>query len=406
MIKKANIITLMVAVAVLSAPLFDAGTAQAGVSFRFAYTSAPADIRVWLETTSGYRNDDDYDEYYDGHHDDDIYASVDDVVLYVRASRDCFATVYVVDTDGYIHIVHPLSPRHDAYLDGGRVYKIYLSEMGFDLDFGAGIAYAYAVSSPVPFDYDYYGPDVFGAGYGFRIYGDPYVAARSFYFNLVGGRCGVNLLAVSHTRFYVRQYVRYPRYLCAGWHDRYGVRTYCRGGCSVFRYYRTHVRDPHRVLHPTRRISTTVGRHTRIDRRNTRERDVRYKDSSTKSTRRFSDPVRGVKAKSPIRSYTTHSTKSKNLRPSSRSKTVVKSSRSSFVRSKKDMTELRHRLEKNAKPRKSGSSSVRKSATVKSSTKSGARVKSKSSGTSRPAKSSVGTSKTSKGAKSTKKRGK
>lgn len=50
--------------------------APAGVT-----TGYDTDIRVWME--------DDYD----------IYPSGNNLVFYIRAVRDCFATVYVVDTD-------------------------------------------------------------------------------------------------------------------------------------------------------------------------------------------------------------------------------------------------------------------------------------------------------------------
>ena len=54
-----------------------AATAHAG-------SGGATDIRVWLEGETH-----------------DVYSDVDDVVLYVRAARSCYATVYVVDTGSY-----------------------------------------------------------------------------------------------------------------------------------------------------------------------------------------------------------------------------------------------------------------------------------------------------------------
>ena len=125
--------------------------ATAGARFEFAYTSRPADVRVWMSAGNAHSYDDYYvdDDYYEGggyrQQNYDVYPVVDDVVLNVRASRSCYVTVYLVDADGYIHVVHPLSPRESAYLRGGRVYQFYLGELGFHGDvFGRGVAFAYA----------------------------------------------------------------------------------------------------------------------------------------------------------------------------------------------------------------------------------------------------------------------
>jgi hypothetical protein len=299
-------ITIMMSLTVLAVLAVTAGDVLAG-RFHFEYESEPADIRVWLERSYG----DGYQETYDGYN-GDVYESV----------------VYVVDTDGYIHIVHPLSPGENGYLRGGRVYRIYLYDLGFDASFGAGIAYAYAVSSPVPFDYGHYGSAVFGPRCGYRIYGDPYIGARYFYIDLIGGRCRVGLIAVGHARFYVQKYVRYPRYLCAGWHDYRGVRSYCRGDCAVYRDYALHASDPYRVLHPNRSLRAEVVKHARVERSD--RRGWRYDKSREKSISDYHAALRDHRA-----------------RMASRHRIIVKSSKGSFARGKRDLNALRREFEKN-----------------------------------------------------------
>ncbi|MDH3216926.1 MAG: DUF4384 domain-containing protein, partial [Candidatus Krumholzibacteria bacterium] len=330
------------------------GTANAGVSVGFSYTSRPADIRVWLErdgyVSDGYYEDEDY---YNS--DYDVYPSSEDVVLYVRASRSCYATVYVVDTAGYIHVVHPLSPYDDAYLRGGRIYRFYLDDFDFHGGFDRGVAYAYAVCSPVSFNYARFGLGVFGPNFGFRIYGDPYVASREFYLNLIPASCDRGLISISHARFYVRRYVRYPSYLCVGWHDYYGVRNYCRGGCSVYKHYSTHVRNPYRVLDPTRKLRPKVRRYGEIN------RTAKWKDDGRSPRGEFKHET---KTRTKLKARDLHAAKPLKTRPMDRTvrgaKTkavtqhkVIKSSKKTFVKGKKDISDMRRQLKQQKVDRRS-----------------------------------------------------
>ncbi len=335
--KTANALTFVIGMLVLSPMLV--APASAGVRVSFAYTSSPADVQVWLDR----QGQGDYDDEYDGdRYEYDVYPSADDIVLYFRASRSCFATVYVVDTEGFIHVVHPYSIDDNAYIRGGRVYKIYLSDFGYGHGFDRGVAYAFAVSSPVPFDYSYYGVDIFGPGFGFRIYGDPYVASKRFYLSLIAGRCDRYLIGISHARFYVREYVRYPRYLCVGWHDYYGARQYCRGNCLVYRHYNLHARAPHQVLHPQYRIKHKVGEYTRIAHHSKREHEPRYK-AAKREIRSYDAKQRGknvVKTKSRVANRVSRKERTvheKSVRSGARNKTsrkVVRSSKDSYVKGK------------------------------------------------------------------------
>jgi hypothetical protein len=239
-----------------------AGPSSAGMRFEAEYSSEPVDVRVWMDRGYGqddWNADDSWDYY-------DVYPSVDDVVLYVRTARNCYATVYVIDTEGFIHVVYPFSPWDDAYLVGGRVHRVHLRDYGFHRGcFGRGVAFAFAVTSPVPFGYTDYGMTIFGPRVGFQVYGDPFIAARLFYLSILPRGCGPAFTVVSYARFYVTEYVRYPSYLCPGWHDHHGVRTFCGGDCAAHRDYRVHAKDPFRVLRPAAAGDRVDGRYTKIE---------------------------------------------------------------------------------------------------------------------------------------------
>ena len=181
----------------------------------------------------------------------DIYDDYDDVSVYLRADRDCYATLMLVDTDGYLHVLYPSSPYDRAWLHGGRTYRYDAYELGLDRLDGVGIAHLYAVGSPAPFDYSYYGASVFIGGFGFRVYGDPYIACRDFYVSLLPVSCRWDYVGVSSARFYVSQWVRYPSYLCTpgfGVHVRIGDS--CRECSHVYTSYRYNVASPYEVLRP------------------------------------------------------------------------------------------------------------------------------------------------------------
>jgi hypothetical protein len=326
------VLTLLVGSLVLSAASFV--PAEAGMSVGFTYAARPADIRVWLEADEVYHGDTHYQN--SGY---DVFPTVENVVLNVRASRSCYATVYVVDTAGYIHVVYPMSPYDNTYLRGGRVYSFYLSDFSFGGAFDRGVAYAFAVSSPVRFAYGHYGWGVFAGNFGWQIYGDPYLAARSFYVGLVPSSCDFRVIGVSHARFYVGEYVRYPSYLCAGWHDYHGARRYCRSGCGVYKQYSVHARDAYRVLRPAREPRRASDGYTEIKRTDRWRDDVRVNTVKGEGKRRSEPVAYETRAVRPIKKRTTdgRSTMKSN---------VVVSSKSSVVRSKKDLSAMRRELAK------------------------------------------------------------
>lgn len=207
-----------------------AGILAAGpVADARATAAGPASINVWVENAGV------------------VHRSFDDVRIAVRAARGCFATVVVIDTDGYLHVVHPLSRRDNAWLNRGVTYRFTGRDLGLGVLDGRGVAHVFAIGSPHPLDYSPYGDAIFVGGFGYRVFGDPYFVWDEFCAALLPGVYAADFIGVSFARFYVREWKRYPVYLC---HGRHGatvhVRTggYCRRCAGVYEAYRLHVNDP------------------------------------------------------------------------------------------------------------------------------------------------------------------
>ncbi len=230
-----------IAVATIAAATLAGTVSSATAHGRDVVVSGQAGVRVWVDGG-------------------DVFRDYDDVSIYVRTDRDCYATLLLVDTEGYVHVLYPSSPYERAWFRGGRTYRYDAWDLGLDRLHGAGIAHVFAVSSPEPFDYSYYGASVFVGGFGFRVYGDPYIACRDFYVSLLPASCHWDYVGVGSARFYVRRWVRYPSYLCFGGpelHVRIGDS--CRNCSSVYVSYRANVASPYEVMRPAPRFKRTYG---------------------------------------------------------------------------------------------------------------------------------------------------
>jgi hypothetical protein len=209
-----------------------ATVADAAGYARFAYANGQAGVSVWIEGG-------------------DVFADYSDVAIWLRPEHDCFTTLFMVDTDGFVHVLYPGSPYDDTWLYGGRAYCFRGYELGLDRFDGAGIAYVFAVGSPEPFDYSYYDASVFVDGFGFRVYGDPFVACRDFYMTLLPSYCRWDYVGVSYAHFYVRHWARYPSYLCYGGP---GVHVFVGDACNacrdVYVSYRASCAHPWNAFQP------------------------------------------------------------------------------------------------------------------------------------------------------------
>lgn len=199
-----------------------------------ATVPAPVAVRVWVDGG-------------------DMFPDYSHVTLWLRADRDCYSSLFLVDTAGFIHVLN----ARDGWLYGGRNYGFRACDLGLDRLDGRGIAYVFAAGSPVPFDYSSYGDAVCGNGFGYRVVGDPFVASREFYMSILPATCRWDCVGVSFTRFYVREWVRYPSYLCAAgpaYHVRLGDT--CRDCADVHATYRCNTAAPYEAMRPSVRYKS------------------------------------------------------------------------------------------------------------------------------------------------------
>ncbi|MCP4684302.1 MAG: DUF4384 domain-containing protein [bacterium] len=74
------------------------------------------DVEVWTDHYDG--------EYYSG----------DNIVVYFRASRDAFVSIYSIDTRGRVNLLFPADPTEDNYVRGGVTYSLPGEDADYDLE--------------------------------------------------------------------------------------------------------------------------------------------------------------------------------------------------------------------------------------------------------------------------------
>ncbi len=74
------------------------------------------DVEVWTDHYDG--------EYYNG----------DDIVVYFRANRDAFVSIYSIDTRGRVNLLFPIDPTEDNYVRGGVTYSLPGEDADYDLE--------------------------------------------------------------------------------------------------------------------------------------------------------------------------------------------------------------------------------------------------------------------------------
>jgi hypothetical protein len=230
-----------------------------------ATVTTPAALRVWVDGG-------------------DMFPDYSHVTLWLRADRDCYSSLFLVDTAGFIHVLN----ARDGWLYGGRTYGYRACDLGLDRLDGRGIAYVFAVGSPVPFDYSSYGDGVCGNGFGYRVVGDPFVASREFYMSTLPANSRWDCVGVSFTRFYVRDWVRYPSYLCAGgpaYHVRLGDT--CRDCADVYATYRCNAAAPYAAMRPSVRYKSAYAAPRHVVRYDQSQGRDAYAPMAPGQTRRF-----------------------------------------------------------------------------------------------------------------------
>ena len=181
------------------------------------YPTGELAVKVWLNEANG-----------------SIYKPGRDVSVYFQASRDCYAVVYNVDTQGFVNVLFPKS-YENSWVQGDRIYRIPGPEDGYDLivDGPKGIEYVVAVASPYQLDVGALYPDaepVDSDGFSFsgRITGDPEQAIFEVNGLLAWGDADYAPAGYASDVgwFYVGHKVPYPRYMVHTWYPDYYLDPY------------------------------------------------------------------------------------------------------------------------------------------------------------------------------------
>ncbi len=180
-----------------------------------------------------------------------VYHTGDPIRVHFRASGDCYAVIYNVDTQGNVHLLYPYRPLDPHWVEGGREYVLPAPRSSYDLvvDGPPGIEYIQALASREPFQQlpDYMDPEYdpsqdgvdseTGWREGGHIVGDPYLGMERINRSILPYDCDEqDCYAAAYTSFYVERKVAYPRFLCNDchgpnadmYHDPY------QSVCSVF----------------------------------------------------------------------------------------------------------------------------------------------------------------------------
>ncbi|MGB5107589.1 MAG: DUF4384 domain-containing protein [Candidatus Zixiibacteriota bacterium] len=107
-------IFLLTALVATMAIFFATSVASAQSTMRRSYDDL--DVDIWTDKDDG-------SNYYEG----------DNIIIYFRASRDCFVTIYDLDTRGNINLIFPAEPGDNNFIQGDEIYMI--PDQGDDFDF-------------------------------------------------------------------------------------------------------------------------------------------------------------------------------------------------------------------------------------------------------------------------------
>ena len=206
---------LLTALVATMAIFFATSVASAQSTMRRSYDDL--DVDIWTDKDDG-------SNYYEG----------DNIVIYFRASRDCYVTIYDLDTRGNINLIFPAEPGDNNFIQGDEIYMI--PDQGDDFDFTLegppGNETIQIVASPAEYIVpDWRGPrSVYDDDWGFKYDGDndDFVArVNSRYFP--GDVC-----AYDNVSFYVapRYYYQPEKSDCYG--DCGQVYIDYPDGCEVF----------------------------------------------------------------------------------------------------------------------------------------------------------------------------
>ncbi|MBI1798383.1 MAG: DUF4384 domain-containing protein [Candidatus Eisenbacteria bacterium] len=168
---------------------------------------------------------------------DAVYQPGDVLQVRARASEDSYLLVYEIDSEGYVHVLHPARGQN-GFVSGHTTYHVPAdqSDQQLVVNDPTGEDFIVAIASREPFEdlpwylrpYDVQGGEV---GYVNRpaeaeegvttegkIVGDPFVAMERIRRRVCAHAADPSTFGTAYTSYYVHEKVRYPRYLCNDCH--------------------------------------------------------------------------------------------------------------------------------------------------------------------------------------------
>lgn len=211
------------------------GTLAAVLAALWGLTAAPTpaqelpppsvEARVWLDRGS-----------------EPVLSRGEEVRVFYRTSADAYVAIFHVDTNGTSRLVFPASPDDDAFVRGGRDYRLLFPPMSsWIVEDDPGVGYYFILASPLPLDFSAF-PYSWQArtwdltAVGATVYEDPFLAMDDYIAQLIP-----DWEYADYTLDWVEYDVDgehdYPRFLCYDCHGftPYSVWNPYLSACTSFR---------------------------------------------------------------------------------------------------------------------------------------------------------------------------
>lgn len=158
-----------------------------------------------------------------------VYRQNESVSVLFKANKDCYVTVYGIDTEGYLNLLYPLSKSRNNYVRGGKTYSIPDDWDYPDLRASGqeGMVYIQALATTetqnIP-DWPVYSR--YFQDNQYRVLEDPYEAFQRLSNEISTIEPDPEFFDSKGAYFYVHEKVPYPRYLCFQCHPQRTVSPY------------------------------------------------------------------------------------------------------------------------------------------------------------------------------------
>jgi hypothetical protein len=173
---------------------------------------------------------------------DPVVARGDRVRVYYRTSVDAYVAIFHLDTNGTARLVFPASPDADAFVRGGRDYRLLFPPMSsWIVEDDPGVGYYFIVASPDPLDfsafpYSWQGRSWDLTAVGATVYEDPFLAMDDYIAQMIPDWEYADY-TLDWLEYDVGGQHDYPRFLCYDCHGftPYSVWNPYLSACTSFR---------------------------------------------------------------------------------------------------------------------------------------------------------------------------